>query len=73
MAGKYKEDEVMTGCKGETYAERKVSLMHQLGYSEVTLEMFEGLNEIQIDQKARSILKMQHWEFNRMNRQKVAS
>ena len=73
MAGKYKEDETMTGCKGETYAERKVDLLHQLGYREVTLEMFEGLNDVQIDQKARSIIKMPTWEFNRLVKQKVAS
>lgn len=58
MAGKYKEDEVMTGCKGETYAERKVDLLHQLGFYKVTEEHFRGLNEIQIDQKARSIMKL---------------
>ena len=63
------ENEVMTGCEGETYVEKKVDLLHQLGYKEASVNMFEGLNEIQIDQKARSIMKMDTWEFNRMNRQ----
>lgn len=56
MAGKYKEDEVIIGAKGKTYAERKTSLLHQLGYHNVTKEHFAGLNEIQIDQKARTIM-----------------
>lgn len=53
---KSQEDCVMVGCKGTTYAERKVDLLHQLGYDYVNADMFSGLSEIQIDQKARSIM-----------------
>ena len=47
---------VMRACKGNTYAKRKVDLLHQLGHHDVTESMFEGLTERQIDMKARNII-----------------
>ena len=45
----------MAGCKGETYAERKIDLLAQLGHY-VSEDIFDGMSEIEIDQKARSII-----------------
>ena len=46
---------VMCGCKGDTYAEKKVELLRQLGYY-VTVSVFKGLTENEIDRKARTIM-----------------
>lgn len=53
----YHED-CMVGCGGvdSTYASRKVNLLRQLGFKWVKPEIFSGLTEIQIDNKARDII-----------------
>ena len=50
------ENETLIGCRGKTYVTRKVDLLHQLGYHDVTRGMFKGLSEVQIDNKARQIM-----------------
>ena len=47
---------VMSGCHGRTYAAKKVDLLKQLGYHNVTESMFTGLSESEIDRKARRII-----------------
>lgn len=59
------EDNIMIGCRGKTYASKKVDLLHQFGYHDVTRRMFKGMNEIQIDNKARQILSMSPSEFSK--------
>ena len=58
MTRAYQEDaNPMVGCTGKNYVERKVNLMHQLGYYKVTLNDFvDCKTEIQIDRKARQIM-----------------
>lgn len=51
------ENEVMIACDGDTYAERKIDLLHQLGYDNIAEDIFYGMNEIQIDNMARAIMK----------------
>jgi hypothetical protein len=43
------------GVRGNTYAERKVKLLKQLGYK-VDKTIFEGLTDLEIDRKARDII-----------------
>ena len=50
------ENSVMIGCGKGSYATRKVNLLHQLGYHDVTKSMFKGLSEVQIDNKVRVIV-----------------
>ena len=50
------ENEVMIDCKGDTFAEKKKDLLHQLGYKHVTVEMFEGMSEVQIENRVRTII-----------------
>ena len=40
----------------KTYAELKAKILRQLGYKHVKEEMFDGLTDIQIDNRARSIM-----------------
>lgn len=42
--------------RNKTYAELKVEILHQLGYKHVKEEMFDGLSDVQIDNRARSIM-----------------
>jgi hypothetical protein len=51
-----RNNNVMSGCKGRTYAEKKADLLNQLGYYDVTAKMFIGLTEREIDKKARNII-----------------
>lgn len=51
--GAYNSD--IIGVYGETYAERKANLLKQLGFN-VSSDIFNGLSEIQIDNKARDII-----------------
>ena len=46
----------MIACKGKTYAKRKLDLLRQLGHYNLPKDLFDGLTENQIDQKARSII-----------------
>lgn len=47
----------MIGCSGKTYTERKVDLLHQLGFYNVTTETFANCkSEIEIDRRARNII-----------------
>lgn len=47
----------MAGCKGETYADKKVDLLHQLGFYNVTVDIFKNCkSESEIDRQARSII-----------------
>jgi hypothetical protein len=47
----------MIGCEGNTYLKKKVDLMHQLGFYDVTDDTFAGCTtETEIDRKARSIM-----------------
>ena len=47
----------LAGCKGETYAEKKVDLLHQLGFYNVTVDIFKNCkSESEIDRQARSII-----------------
>lgn len=47
----------MAGCKGKTYADRKVDLLHQLGFRNVTVETFANCkSKTEIDRRARSII-----------------
>lgn len=47
----------MAGCKGETYADKKVDLLHQLGFRQVTADIFANCkSETEIDKKAHSII-----------------
>lgn len=39
-----------------TYAQEKVQLLKQLGFYNITENMFEGMSEIRIDNKARDII-----------------
>ena len=50
------ENNIMIGCGKGSYATRKVNLLHQLGYHDVTKSMFKGLSDIQIDNKAKEIM-----------------
>lgn len=52
--GAYNSD--IIGVYGETYAERKANLLKQLGFTNVSSDMFNGMSEIQIDNIARDIL-----------------
>ena len=45
------------GCKGNTYAKAKVQLLKQLGFYDVTEDIFKGMSDVQIDNKARSIIQ----------------
>ena len=45
----------IVGVTGNTYAERKAQLLKQLGFN-IKASLFEGLSEIQIDNKARDII-----------------
>ena len=45
----------MSGCVGETYAERKIDLLAQLGHH-VPDDIFDGMSETEIDRKARAII-----------------
>ena len=44
------------GVKGNTYAERKIDLLAQLGYHNLPHNIFDGLTETEIDRKARRII-----------------
>jgi hypothetical protein len=47
----------MAGCKGDTYADKKVDLLHQLGFRQVTADIFANCkSETEIDKKAHSII-----------------
>lgn len=47
----------MIGCSGKTYTEKKVNLLHQLGFHNVTTETFKNCkSEIEIDKRARNII-----------------
>lgn len=46
----------MENEKNKTYAEIKTDILHQLGYKHVKKQMFDGLSDTQIDNKARSII-----------------
>ena len=43
------------GTKGKTYAEQKSDMLRQMGYK-VKASIFNGMTEIQIDNKARTIM-----------------
>lgn len=46
----------MIGCKGKSYAKKKLDLLRQLGHSNLPENIFDGLTETEIDRKARSII-----------------
>jgi hypothetical protein len=47
----------MAGCTGDTYVDKKVDLLHQLGYPNITVDIFADCkSESEIDRRARSIM-----------------
>ena len=50
-------DTIMPGTRNGTYVDKKVDLLHQLGYPNVTVDVFADCkSESEIDKRARSIM-----------------